>query len=53
MSPGHKLAAIVFADITGYTTLMQENEQNALELLNRFKEVRESLTPQYEGRIVQ
>lgn len=53
MSPGHKLAAIVFADITGYTALMQENEQNALEVLNRFKEVIESLTPQYEGRIVQ
>lgn len=53
MSNEHKLAAIVFADIAGYTAMMQENEQTALILLNRFKEVLERVSPQYGGRIVQ
>ncbi len=53
MSSDHKLAAILFADIAGYTAMMQKNEQSALELLNRFKEVLEDITPKHQGRIVQ
>ncbi len=53
MSNDHKLAAILFADIAGYTAMMQKNEQGALELLNRFKEVLEEITPKHQGRIVQ
>jgi len=53
MSTDHKLAAILFADIAGYTALMQKNEQSALELLNRFKEVLEEITPKQQGRIIQ
>lgn len=53
MSSDHKLAAILFADIAGYTAMMQKDEQSALELLNRFKEVLEDITPKHQGRIVQ
>ena len=53
MSTDHKLAAILFADIAGYTAMMQKNEQDALELLNRFKEALEEITPKHQGRIVQ
>ena len=53
MSSDHKLAAILFADIAGYTAMMQKNEQSALELLNRFKIVLHEITPKFQGRIVQ
>ena len=33
-----KLAAILFADIVGYTKLMQESEGNAMSILSRFEE---------------
>ena len=32
-----RLAAILFADIAGYTAMMQENEQQALAHLQKFK----------------
>ena len=53
MSQSRQLAAILFADIAGYTALMQQDEQKALELINRFKEVLEKITPEHQGKIVQ
>ena len=53
MSQSRQLAAILFADIAGYTALMQQDEQKALELINRFKEVLEKITPEHKGKIVQ
>jgi adenylate cyclase len=53
MSQSRQLAAILFADIAGYTALMQQDEQKALELINRFKEVLEKITPEHRGKIVQ
>ncbi len=53
MLPNHHLAAIMFADIAGYTALMEHDEKNALELINRFKEVLEKITPEHQGRIIQ
>ncbi|MFK7922025.1 MAG: adenylate/guanylate cyclase domain-containing protein [Bacteroidia bacterium] len=49
----HKLAVIVFADIVGYTALMQQNEQSALKILNRFKEVVQTEIPLHGGEIIQ
>ena len=48
-----QLAAILFADMTGYTALMQENEQLARNKRRRLKEVLESAVAQYNGKILQ
>ncbi len=48
-----QLAAILFADMTGYTALMQDNENLARNKRKRFKEVLESTIQQHEGRILQ
>ncbi|HZF64178.1 MAG TPA: adenylate/guanylate cyclase domain-containing protein [Chitinophagaceae bacterium] len=48
-----KLAAIMFADMTGYSALMQENEQLARIKRKRFKEVLDSFVPQHNGEVLQ
>lgn len=48
-----QLAAILFADMTGYTALMQENEQAARAKRRRLKEVLESSISQYNGKVLQ
>jgi TolB-like protein len=53
MSEKRKLSAVLFADIAGYTAMMQEDESKALRLINKFKKVIESETGKYNGRIVQ
>ena len=53
MSSAHHLAAIMFADIVGYTDLMQHDETSAINKLHRFKEELKLKTLQYNGEIVQ
>jgi adenylate cyclase len=48
-----QLAAILFADMTGYTALMQENEQLARLKRKRLKEVLEETISRYHGKILQ
>jgi TolB-like protein/class 3 adenylate cyclase/Flp pilus assembly protein TadD len=48
-----QLAAILFADMTGYTALMQENEEVARLKRKRLKEVLETNINQYNGKILQ
>ncbi|HET6723280.1 MAG TPA: adenylate/guanylate cyclase domain-containing protein, partial [Chitinophagaceae bacterium] len=48
-----QLAAILFADMTGYTALMQENETLARSKRKRFKDVLESMIQEYDGKILQ
>lgn len=48
----HRLAAIVFADIVGYTTLMQNGENKAMELVNRFESLTEEYVKKYDGQVV-
>ncbi|OQP47870.1 guanylate cyclase [Niastella yeongjuensis] len=48
-----QLAAILFADMTGYTALMQENEQLARSKRQRLKEVLEVTIPRFYGKILQ
>ena len=48
-----KLAAIFFADMTGYTAMMHEDEATAKVLRNRQRQILETLVPEYHGSIIQ
>src|SRR4030095_2402108 len=48
-----QLAAILFADITGYTAMVQENEQLARLKRKRLKKVLEETTNRFNGKILQ
>jgi TolB-like protein/class 3 adenylate cyclase/Tfp pilus assembly protein PilF len=48
-----QLAAILFADITGYTAIMQENEQLARLKRQRFKEVLNNAVKNFDGKLLQ
>lgn len=48
-----QLAAILFADMVGYTALMQENEQLAHAKRKRLKEVLETTISRFNGKVVQ
>ncbi len=47
-----KLAAILSADVKGYSRLMGEDEEATLRALNTYKEVMGSLIQQHRGRVV-
>lgn len=49
----HQLAAIMFTDIQGYTALMQQDEEKAIEFRNRHREVFEAITEKFKGKILQ
>ena len=48
-----QLAAILFADMTGYTALMQDNELLARQKRKRFMEVLEGAVVKHDGKILQ
>ena len=48
-----RMAAIMFCDIQGYTALMQNNEQLALEGLQKFKQELEVEVSKHQGQIIQ
>lgn len=48
-----QLLAILFADMTGYTALMQQNERLARSKQQRMKEVLEASITKHNGKIVQ
>ncbi len=48
-----QLAAIMFADMTGYTALMQEDEERAHILRNRQRQTLENFIPGHNGKIIQ
>ncbi len=53
MADRRQLAVVMFADIVGYTALMQHNEDEALRLLDRFKKELELTIKECQGEIVQ
>jgi len=48
-----QLAAILFADMTGYTAMMQDNEHLARQKRTRFKEVLEAAVANHDGKVLQ
>jgi len=52
MAEGRQLAAIMFSDIFGYTTLMGSDEDLALEVLHKNREIHLSLTGKYNGKLI-
>ncbi len=47
-----KLAAILSADVEGYSRLMSEDEVGTIRTVNSYKEVMTALIRQYSGRVV-
>jgi len=48
-----KLSTILFADIVGYTSMMNSEEDNAIKLINQFRAILEKIVPENYGNIVQ
>lgn len=48
-----QLAAIMFTDIQGYTSLMQQDEQQAILFRDKHRRIFNSTTEKYNGRILQ
>ena len=53
MNQSRQLAAILFTDIEGYSSFMQRDEQNAILLKDRHREIIESEHEKFGGRIIQ
>jgi class 3 adenylate cyclase len=48
----HRLAAIMFLDMVGYSALMAKSESNALKCVKKLEEILKSNVPQAGGRLV-
>jgi len=51
--PKRKLAAIMFTDMVGYTALMQDDEPQARELIERQREILTPLVKRHDGKVLQ
>ena len=51
-SVDRQLAAILFADIVGYTALMQKGESTAFKILTRFQSTSKEQAKKYDGEII-
>jgi len=52
MAQSRQLAAIMFADIMGYTAMMQDDEAHAIQLKNKFKNKLETELQLHGGRLI-
>ena len=53
MKGSRQLAAIMFTDIEGYTTLMQQNEEKAIHARDKHRRIFNSITKKHKGRVLQ
>lgn len=53
MSQSRQHVAIMFTDIQGYTALMQEDEERAIEFRKKHRKVFNTLTPRFRGKVLQ
>ena len=51
--PKRKLAAIMFTDMVGYTSLMQKDESKARELIQRHRDLMKPLIKKHSGTVLQ
>src|SRR5215475_83818 len=47
-----ELAAIMFSDVVGYTTIMGRDEQKGIEALARHRERLRAVLPRFHGRLI-
>jgi TolB-like protein/class 3 adenylate cyclase len=52
MPSSRQLAAIMFTDIEGYTAMMQQDEQRALTIKNRHREILQKEHAHHSGRVI-
>lgn len=52
MSENRKLSAILFADIQGYTSLMQKDEEEAFKVLDRYQKILAEEVSKFGGEVV-
>ena len=52
MPQSRQLAAIMFTDIVGYTTMMQQNEQMAVAAIKHYNNTLEKWVAHFNGRIL-
>jgi adenylate cyclase len=52
MSQSRQLAAIMFTDIVGYTALMSRDEQKAMQLLQKNRDIQNSLAEKHTGELL-
>ncbi len=50
MSPERRLAAILSADVVGYSRLMSEDEQGTIQTLTAYRNLISSLVSDHHGR---
>lgn len=47
------LATVLFADMVGYSRLMDENESKAIGARQRMEDIVRRIIPEYQGEIIQ
>ena len=52
MNEQRKLAAVMFTDILGYTSLMSKDEQKTLALLQKNRDLQQSLAKKRKGEFL-
>lgn len=53
MIRNRKLAAIMFTDIKGYTALMQQDEEKAIQVREKHRRIFNAVTEKHQGKILQ
>ena len=53
MTRSRQLAAIMFTDLEGYTALMQQNEEKAIQVRDKHRQIFNSITEKHKGRVLQ
>lgn len=53
MSSPRQLAAILFTDIVGYSAMMQQDEQRAIDLVRHPRTVLQNTVTEHQGKVIE